>query len=180
MNPAKPGKLGSWTQLTWVTCSLGSHGLAGFWTQLKPRFNLGWTQLSVPGFKRESTIPLSSCKVSKPDISSFYGYKTVVMWKEYNGCYLNILIWAINFVIESITRSFIMLNTLMENKNTNFANILIPFLRPCSQHWFQEKNRNISKICVFIFHHSIQDDEASGYVFYNGCYIYNKKKLQCL
>ena len=49
MNPAKPGKLGSWTQLTWVTCSLGSHGLAGFWTQLKPRFNLGWTQLSIPG-----------------------------------------------------------------------------------------------------------------------------------
>ena len=49
MNPAKLGKLGSWTQLTWVTCSLGSPGLPGFWTQLKPRFSLGWTQLSIPG-----------------------------------------------------------------------------------------------------------------------------------
>ena len=36
--------------------------------------------------------------------------------------YLNILIWAINFIIKSITRSFIMLNTIMENENTSFAN----------------------------------------------------------
>ena len=68
-----------------------------------------------------------------------------------------------------------MLNTLMENENTNFANILIPFLRPCSQHLFQEKNRNISKICVFIFHHSIQDDEASGYVFIMGAIFITKR-----
>ena len=27
-----------------------------------------------------------------------------------------------------------MLNTMMENKNTSFANISIPFLRSCSQH----------------------------------------------
>ena len=33
--------------------------------------------------------------------------------------------------------------------------------------WSQERDRNISKICVFIFHHSIQHDEASGYNFYN-------------
>ena len=45
-----------------------------------------------------------------------------------------------------------MLNTMMENKNTSFANILIPFR---------------SKACVFIFHHSVQHDEASGYTFYN-------------
>ena len=31
----------------------------------------------------------------------------------------------------------------------------------------QERGRNISKTCVFIFHHSIQYDEASGYTFYN-------------
>ena len=49
MNPAKLGKLGSRTQLTWVTCLLGSPRLAGFRTQLKTRFNLGWTQLSIPG-----------------------------------------------------------------------------------------------------------------------------------
>ena len=48
MNPAKLGKLGSRTQLTWVTCSLGSPRLAGFRTQLKPRFDLGQTQLSIP------------------------------------------------------------------------------------------------------------------------------------
>ena len=29
-----------------------------------------------------------------------------------------------------------------------------------------KRDRNISKTCVFIFHHSIQHDEASGYTFY--------------
>ena len=48
--------------------------------------------------------------------------------------FLNILIWAINFIIKSIMRSFIMLNTVMENENMSFANILIPFMRSCSQH----------------------------------------------
>ena len=48
---------------------------------------------------------------------------------------LNILIWEINFIIKSITRSFIMLNTMMENENTSFAKI-------------SERNRNISKTCV--------------------------------
>ena len=33
--------------------------------------------------------------------------------------------------------------------------------------WSQEKDWNISKTCVFIFHHSIQYDEASDYTFYN-------------
>ena len=37
-------------------------------------------------------------------------------------------------IIKSITRSFIMLNTMMENENTGFANISILFLRSCSQH----------------------------------------------
>ena len=32
--------------------------------------------------------------------------------------------------------------------------------------WSQERDPNISKTCVFIFHHSIQHDEASGYTFY--------------
>ena len=32
--------------------------------------------------------------------------------------------------------------------------------------WSQERDRNVSKTCVFIFHHSIQHDEASGYIFY--------------
>ena len=36
-------------------------------------------------------------------------------------------------VIKSITRSFIMLDTMIENEN-NFTNISIPFLRSCSQH----------------------------------------------
>ena len=58
---------------------------------------------------------------------------------------------------------------MIENENTCFANISIPFLRSCSQHrtWSQERDRNISKTCVFIFHHSIQQDEASGYAFHN-------------
>ena len=37
-------------------------------------------------------------------------------------------------IIKIITRSFIMLNIMTENENTSFANILIPFLRLCSQH----------------------------------------------
>ena len=48
--------------------------------------------------------------------------------------YLNILIWAINFIMKTITRSFIMLKTMMENENISFANISVPFLRSCSQH----------------------------------------------
>ena len=40
---------------------------------------------------------------------------------------------------------------MIENENTSFANISI---------W--ERDRNISTACVFIFHRSIQDDEASG------------------
>ena len=56
------------------------------------------------------------------DFAQFY--RSVFKLKET----LNILIWAINF----------MLNTIMENENTSFANISIPFLR-----W----DRNISKIC---------------------------------
>ena len=33
--------------------------------------------------------------------------------------------------------------------------------------WSQKKDRHISKTCVFIFYHSIQHDEASGYTFNN-------------
>ena len=33
--------------------------------------------------------------------------------------------------------------------------------------WSQERDRNISKTCIFIFHSSIQHDEGSGYTFYN-------------
>ena len=33
--------------------------------------------------------------------------------------------------------------------------------------WSQEKDRNIIKIIVLIFHHSIQHDGVSGYTFYN-------------
>ena len=40
---------------------------------------------------------------------------------------------------------------MIKNENTSFANIPI---------W--ERDRNISITCVFIFHRSIQDDEASG------------------
>ena len=86
----------------------------------------------------------------------------------------SILIWAINFIIKSITRSFIMLNTMMKNKSTTFAYISIPFLTSFSQHaenmpwtWSQERDQNIGKTCVFIFHHNIQHDEACGYTFYN-------------
>ena len=73
---------------------------------------------------------------------------------------IHILIWAVNFIIKSITRSFIMLNAMMKNENTSFANISIPFLRSCSQHDLREGSNN-----VFIFHQVIQHDEASGFTF---------------
>ena len=36
------------------------------------------------------------------------------------------------------------------------------------------KYKAISKTCVFIFHHSIQHDEASGYSFYKVINIHDK------
>ena len=44
-----------------------------------------------------------------------------------------------------------MLSFIMENENTSFS----------------ERDRNISKNYVFIFHYSIHHGEASGYTFYN-------------
>ena len=62
-----------------------------------------------------------------------------------------------------------MLNTMMENENTSFLKFRslscdhVHSMGSCSQ----QRDRNISKTCVFSFHHSIQHDEASGYNFYN-------------
>ena len=42
---------------------------------------------------------------------------------RYKNWYLNKFIWAISFIIKSITRIFVMLNTMMENESTSFANI---------------------------------------------------------
>ena len=49
---------------------------------------------------------------------------------------LNILILTHNLIIKSITRTFIILNTMMGNKYNSFTNILIPFLRLYLQHFF--------------------------------------------
>ena len=49
-----------------------------------------------------------------------------------------------NFIIKSITRSLIMLNTMKENENTSFADISIPFLRWCSQHRSCSQYRSLS------------------------------------
>ena len=42
----------------------------------------------------------------------------------------DIFVWAINFIIKSITRSSIKSNIMMENENISFANISIP----CCEH----------------------------------------------
>ena len=39
----------------------------------------------------------------------------------------------------------------------------------------QEGDRNISKTCAFIFHHSIQHDEASSYAVYKKVTLCGKK-----
>ena len=49
-----------------------------------------------------------------------------------------------NFIIKSITRSLIMLNTMKENENASFADISIPFLRWCSQHRSCSQYRSLS------------------------------------
>ena len=56
-----------------------------------------------------------------------------------------------------------MLNAVMKNENISFGNISVSSLRSGSQ----ERDRNISKTCVFIFHQSIQHYDDSGYTFYN-------------
>ena len=51
---------------------------------------------------------------------------------------------------------------MIEDENTTLANIMIPFLIS----WSQEKEWNIIKSDVFVFHHGIQHHEASGYTFF--------------
>ena len=64
----------------------------------------------------------------------------------------NILIWAINFTIQSTTRRFTISNTIMENENTSFANISIPFLRSCSKGIeILAKVFNIMRFLVILF-----------------------------
>ena len=62
-----------------------------------------------------------------------------------------------------------MLNTMIENESNSSTNISIPFLRSCSQHmlwtWYQETDQNISENILFIFSHSMEHDEVSGYIF---------------
>ena len=74
-----------------------------------------------------------------------------LIWQRY----LNILIWAINFIIKSITRSFIILNTMMESENTSFANISTPFLRPFSQHFEHDLMKEIEALGKLVFSFSI-------------------------
>ena len=59
--------------------------------------------------------------------------------------YLNILIWVINFIMKSITRTFIISNTIIEYEITSFANISIPFLRSCSQHSWTWSEHDLRK-----------------------------------
>ena len=76
-----------------------------------------------------------------------------VSWWLNLKSWLNISSWAINFITKSITRSFIMLSTMMENKNTSFANISIPFQRSCSQE--HDLRKGIEILAKFVFSFSI-------------------------
>ena len=48
-----------------------------------------------------------------------------------------------------------MLNTMMENESTSFANILIPFLRPCSQYYEHDFRKGIEILAKLVFSFSI-------------------------
>ena len=54
---------------------------------------------------------------------------TKKMWSTKAAQYYHERTWK-----ASITRSFIMVNTMIESENTSFANISISFLRSCSDH----------------------------------------------
>ena len=56
-----------------------------------------------------------------------------------------------------------MLNSMMENDHVR-----------CCEHDIRKGIEILAKTCVFIFHHSIQHDEASGYTFSNSplCFEY--------
>ena len=45
--------------------------------------------------------------------------------------------------------------------------VLLIFRSPCREHDLRKGIEILAKTCVFIFHHSIPHDEASGYTFYN-------------
>ena len=70
MNPAKLGKLSFQTQLTWVTCSLGSPRLAGFWnpakTQVSPGLNPAINTRVVHVYIRKNKLrKMGSCSTLK-------------------------------------------------------------------------------------------------------------------
>ena len=72
---------------------------------------------------------------------------------------LNILICEINCIIKSINRSFIMLNTKMENENTSFANIVLTLYLLILQSY---GNQSIIVICKAI-HWSLYGMNIAGW-----------------
>ena len=78
-----------------------------------------------------------------------------------------------NFIVKSITRSLIMLNTMKENENASFADISIPFLRWCSQH------RSCSQYKPFSWHPDIRKgiEILAKLVFSFSFIVFNMMKL---
>ena len=132
---------------------------------------LNWSIKTTPLNLRRSTLGLVEEKelliwknmiwfqrktMLKNDCISFI---TIIVSKLFDGspllsvivrnANLNIIIWAINFTIKCITRSFIMLNTMIENENTSFVNISINI----SNKWTGSLNTSWS--LMFFHHHTM-------------------------
>ena len=76
--------------------------------------------------------------------------------------FLSTLIRANSLIIKNVTRSFVVLNAMIENENRSFSNILNFFLGSWPKIMVHvERYRNNRKTFVFVFRCSIYQDETS-------------------
>ena len=121
------------------------------------KINLGFgRRKGIIDLKEYDLVSTKDYAILKNDCISFI---TIIVSKLFDGspllsvivrnANLNIIIWAINFTIKCITRSFIMLNTMIENENTSFLNISINI----SNKWTGSLNTSWS--LMFFHHHTM-------------------------
>ena len=140
--------------------------------RLKLKVRKFWGQ--IPTFEEVTGENLNNCACQYFSLS----HKIMSTWWSF----LSILIWAINFIINSVISSFTMLNNMIELK----TQVSLIFWSLSWDHlhnikiWSQERDQNISKTCVFIFHYSIQHGEASGYAFYSNHFVQKLSLLTVL
>ena len=95
-------------------------------------------------------------------VGSFYkGYFSVWVPITITLHYINTLILANSVIIKSITKSFIVLNSMMENENKSFTNISVSSDHDCRIMLYLTINSVIVGTFIIFFVHSIQQDGTS-------------------